>query len=533
MRALMLRGIVIVLAITALLAAGELAFRADPVPDVRAAAALLSALAAAGLLVFQQLYFGDRERVERYRRRQTDLEAEADGLRSHIEALERDRRVLRQQVESLSAHRELSRAATAHTSFEDFLDEIAGVVHDLAAARDLTVFVTNSASSGPLPRAYYRLSRATELCLSLTDTGGLTLMNEMETGRQSDGAIDAELLDARRLSITPRGAQVVVAGTLMFRQAEVGLMRLTLYHLDADDLPATDAIESLVAAELGQVRLDNRNVLEAMVHQKPMQYDAQARLVDLACPLVAETEQIGVVKVRFDCHGEDQDEQALAERQQLLAESAGHIARAVRSERLYVQAIRDGLTGLYNKQYMMTQLEGYFRIARRHPTHLSLILVDLDHFKQVNDTHGHLTGDKILREIAAILADSIRDADLACRYGGEELAVILPEGSLQGSTELAERLREGIEAHAFASEGGEPVPLTASLGVAEFLPSMRRIEDLIAHADAALYRAKAAGRNRAVAWSSEDGVLNARGSTRRRPAARRRPQSSRTPSGTA
>ncbi len=504
MRDILLQGIAILLAITVFLAAGELAFGPGKDTDIHSTAALLASMAAAGLLLFQYLYFKDRQSTLRAIAAAGHAAGELRELQERIRQLEHERLSLRSQIENLSAHREISRAATVHTSFDDFLEEIAGVVHDLAGALDLTLFVNSDSMESALPRAYYRIDRATELCLTFSDSGSIALLNEMESGRRSSGMVDAELLGATRISITPRGAEIIVGGSLMLRNQEIGVLRQTLRQFDPEQPPSADIVSQLVATELGHVRLNNRDVLQAMIHQKPLHYDANARLVDLACPLITDGEQIGVIKVKFDCHADPDKEQAMQQRRKLLQESATHIAHAIRSERIYQQAIRDGLTGLYNKQYMMTQLDGYFNVADRHQTHLSLIMLDIDHFKHVNDTYGHLTGDIILRDVSAILLDSIRTSDLACRYGGEELAVILPTGNLQGSIEVAERIRVRIETKTFHADDGRVVPLTASLGVAEFSTDMRRVEDLIARTDAALYQAKEGGRNQVKIWRPDN-----------------------------
>ncbi|MBN2710804.1 MAG: GGDEF domain-containing protein [Planctomycetes bacterium] len=493
------RGVLIILALTTLLAAGELAFR--PESDVRSSAATLAAITAAGLLLIQHLYFSGRARVERYRKIAEESAAEVGGYKMQVRSLERDRKSLRHQIETLTAHREVSRAASQHTSFEDFLDEIAGVVHDLAGARNLTVFLADESSTGPVPRAFYTLSRATDICLSITDAGGVMLMNDMDPEDEDECVLDAELLGAKKLNVTPRGAQALVSGTLTYKGADIGLVRLTLNHVDPENLPSISTIGTLMAGELGRVRLDCRNVVESMVHRKPLHSVQSRRMADIACPLSIDSEQIGVVKVSFDLKADDDDaSMSLNERARLLSDSAKHIARAIHSERIYEQAIKDQLTGLFNKRYMLSQLEGYFNVASRHDTHLSVILIDIDHFKKVNDTWGHLTGDIILREVSAILLDGVRSCDTPCRYGGEELAVILPEGSLDGSVGLAERLREAIEQKEYISDKGQPLHVTASFGVAKFRPGMRRLEDLISHADAALYESKENGRNRVTSW---------------------------------
>jgi diguanylate cyclase (GGDEF)-like protein len=133
---------------------------------------------------------------------------------------------------------------------------------------------------------------------------------------------------------------------------------------------------------------------------------------------------------------------------------------------------------------------------KRYPHPLSLIMMDIDHFKKFNDTYGHLQGDLIIKEIAHILRSSVRSIDFTARYGGEEFAVILPEVNVQGAAVVAERIRQSIDKHSFAGEEG-PLHVSVSIGVAEFkVDRMRTASQFIAEADKALYHSKELGRNR-------------------------------------
>jgi diguanylate cyclase (GGDEF)-like protein len=126
-------------------------------------------------------------------------------------------------------------------------------------------------------------------------------------------------------------------------------------------------------------------------------------------------------------------------------------------------------------------------------------MLDLDDFKQINDTRGHQQGDQVLRDVAALLREYSREIDAPARYGGEELALILPQTDLEGAYQLAERLREGIETHQITMlDGHAPLRVTASIGVAAFPDSANDAADLVAMADAALYNAKRAGKNKTV-----------------------------------
>ncbi|MCA1905296.1 MAG: sensor domain-containing diguanylate cyclase [Desulfarculus sp.] len=166
------------------------------------------------------------------------------------------------------------------------------------------------------------------------------------------------------------------------------------------------------------------------------------------------------------------------------------------SQRRYREmSMTDGLTGLYNRRYFESRLASELDHARRLDNPLSLIMLDLDDFKAFNDRHGHLAGDQVLKALAAVLRLSLREGDCACRYGGEEFAVILPASDLEGARLVAERVRAGMERGLFRETPGLAAEVTLSLGVAR----LRDDEDahgLVARADLALYRAKAAGKNR-------------------------------------
>ncbi len=160
-------------------------------------------------------------------------------------------------------------------------------------------------------------------------------------------------------------------------------------------------------------------------------------------------------------------------------------------------AMQDELTGLSNRRAIEAILAKQQALAQRHGWSLALLLIDIDHFKQINDTHGHLGGDKALRDVAACLGKRLREQDYVGRWGGEEFVVILPDTQEQGAMVLAEELRRGVEQTRFESAEGKPMPLTISLGLHVQQPAARLLrEDIIGIADRALYLAKQNGRNR-------------------------------------
>lgn len=164
-------------------------------------------------------------------------------------------------------------------------------------------------------------------------------------------------------------------------------------------------------------------------------------------------------------------------------------------EEIYRLTTIDGLTEAYNKRYFLETLERETNRAARYQRELSLVMFDIDHFKRINDTFGHLAGDQVLRELSRVVSESLRRQDIFARYGGEEFSVVLPELTHEEALVVCEKLRSNIELHPF-SFGNTPIPVTVSLGLASFGPSEETTESFIARADAKLYEAKQTGRNR-------------------------------------
>lgn len=174
---------------------------------------------------------------------------------------------------------------------------------------------------------------------------------------------------------------------------------------------------------------------------------------------------------------------------------------ALVSRKLYERAVRDRLTGLYNRSFFDERLEAEHGSAWRHGLPLALIMLDIDHFKQVNDTWGHEAGDAALRAVGALLEAAVREVDIAARFGGEEFVVLLPETTMDGAKEFAERLRRRVEDEVVTWKD-QVIPLSVSLGVSAVPECVTDPAELLQSADAALYQAKIAGRNRVVTATS-------------------------------
>lgn len=168
------------------------------------------------------------------------------------------------------------------------------------------------------------------------------------------------------------------------------------------------------------------------------------------------------------------------------------------------RAIRDGLTGLYNYSYFWEQLNLEINRAQRYKRQVSLIMLDVDHFKIYNDNNGHPAGDDVLRELARILLSNTRKSDLVARYGGEEFVIMLPETGKEGARAVAAKINAAVAGHAFKYQETQPGSnLTVSLGVATFPGDASSPGELVDKADQALYRAKMSGRNRYVLYGLE------------------------------
>jgi diguanylate cyclase (GGDEF)-like protein len=226
-------------------------------------------------------------------------------------------------------------------------------------------------------------------------------------------------------------------------------------------------------------------------------------------PLVANGDTFGTLSIQRDDPlsptsdpDPDADSVTSARRRQLAVAVAESIARAVANlnlrESLRLQAVRDPLTGLYNRRYMQEFLDRELHSARRKNRPLAVMMLDLDHFRRYNDNFGHAAGDLALAAVGEALLRSVRADDVACRYGGEEFALILPECSLRQATVRAEEIRKRVKEYRAQRDHKPADVLTVSTGVAAFDETTDRVDLLLKLAEDALYRAKLAGRDRVV-----------------------------------
>lgn len=264
---------------------------------------------------------------------------------------------------------------------------------------------------------------------------------------------------------------------------------------------------------LKALRRDGRNIFDDELKKEPIPLaDAEHALKTLEMvkgveagtavfdiPLVADQAPVGVMRFRIPLGQNDTEakERELRDLEATLSDIAKHLALVVKTPGLHDRAIIDSLTGLFTRRHFDMRMDDMFRLARRYATPFSLILSDIDHFKEVNDRHGHGAGDEALRQTATTLTGAIRDCDSAFRYGGEEFAILLPETTARQAQIIAERLRKNMKAHVIKTDNAEII-LTLSIGISEYNPEMANSAEMLAQADHALYRAKNSGRDTTV-----------------------------------
>jgi diguanylate cyclase (GGDEF)-like protein len=215
----------------------------------------------------------------------------------------------------------------------------------------------------------------------------------------------------------------------------------------------------------------------------------------LEVPLVSSGKLIGIMRVVTESGAMPSDRE-----RHLLMIYANSSAVAIDNSLLHKKAeeltITDALTELFNYRYFRNKLTDELRRADRYRQRFSLLMMDLDHFKDINDAYGHQTGNIVLREVAGVIKQCIRDVDIVARYGGEEFVVILPQTGDHDALTIAERIRSTIEKYYFSNARGQrDIQMTVSIGVASYPDGVRTLEQLIEKVDKALYQAKAAGRN--------------------------------------
>jgi len=250
----------------------------------------------------------------------------------------------------------------------------------------------------------------------------------------------------------------------------------------------------------GRVFLTAKPIVVNNIKKDDVFVDSEASYVrSIACiPMVVYNDVIGVINVTNKRYGRQFTDDDV----EMLKAVADQAAVAINKAQLWDMAVTDSLTGLYVRRYFMVKLHEEVHRAERYNNILSIVMADLDRFKNINDTYGHDAGDRVLKEIGRFLQQNVRDVDIVARYGGEEFVIMIPEAAKDAAYSLSERLRKKFSKLKF-----ENLPqITISLGIATFPFDGKQPEDLLKKADAAMYAAKRAGRNQ-VAGYTRDGRL--------------------------
>ena len=220
-------------------------------------------------------------------------------------------------------------------------------------------------------------------------------------------------------------------------------------------------------------------------------------------PLLSKDGQIiGVVSIARDITERKQAEEELKKTHEELQAYVTEIEKL--QAELREQALRDPLTGLYNRRYLAEMLENELARVKREKKPMSVIVTDIDHFKNINDNYGHQVGDEFLKKIADLISSHTRSSDIACRYGGEEFLLVMPGTSVKSATKRAEELRLECTQIQVPYEN-KKLSVTLSFGVASYPAHGQRAEEIVIKADKALYKSKRSGRNRVTVWEGSKG----------------------------
>jgi diguanylate cyclase (GGDEF)-like protein len=335
-------------------------------------------------------------------------------------------------------------------------------------------------------RAQQELSNASETIANLLDEARAEASNLAQIDHFG-GLLQACTSRDEALRVLPEQLSLLLPGT----SGQLSIMNTSRTHAEPvarwGSAPWTQSPSGTAAASPPMPPLSSQNAT-------------------IPIPLIANGEAVGVLQLQHNRPPREASadfSQEFDRQTQLAYSVAEHIALTLSNldlrEALREEAIRDPLTGLYNRRHMQESLTREIHRAHRRGGSLAVLMLDIDHFKRYNDTFGHAAGDDALRMVAETLTVNVRAEDLACRYGGEEMIVLMPDCTLQNAAERADQIRLHIKNLHVESEGELPAEVTASIGVAAFPTTTSQSDLLLKCADEALYRAKHEGRDRVVA----------------------------------
>jgi len=309
-------------------------------------------------------------------------------------------------------------------------------------------------------------------------------------------SLDASEIVARALEFLP-GLVNAQSWAVLIKTEQTNRLEL-VRAINATELPVGPFVEIEQAPiPIARAVSEQRTIIADQVGDSgESALEFVAPLAALCVPLIANGRLVGAVQATRKSGDKDAFTQDEARVVELVCSSlATALANAIDYHDATRQTLIDDLTRLYNVRYLYQTLEGEIRRARRYGSAVSVVFMDLDGFKMVNDAYGHRAGSATLTEVAQVITRSVRDSDFAARYGGDEFVLMLPETPAKRALQMAERVRQRIEAHRFKGGVGADIYLTASFGVASFPEHATQAEKLIELADAAMYEAKQRDKN--------------------------------------
>lgn len=308
-------------------------------------------------------------------------------------------------------------------------------------------------------------------------------------------SLDTSAIVTRALELLPE--LVDAQSWAVFIKTEHGNRLELVRAINAHELPVDPVVEiELAPLPIAQAANEQRTIIAGVGGEDKATGSNINELAALCVPLIANGRLVGAVQATRKSGGADAFTQEEARVVELVC---GSLATALANAFAYSDATRqtliDDLTRLYNVRYLYQTLEGEIRRARRYGSSVSVVFMDLDGFKLVNDAYGHRAGSATLTEVAEVITGSVRDSDFVARYGGDEFVLMLPETTSKRALQMAERVRLRIAGHRFKGGVGADIFLTASFGVASFPEHGAQAEKLIELADAAMYEAKQRNKN--------------------------------------
>ena len=340
----------------------------------------------------------------------------------------------------------------------------------------------------------------------------LTVMVKKLEEQRRQNAILTEMRDMLQACTTMEETAPIIMGFMkkLFPQSQGALFLLGNSRTDLEsivtwgDFP-TDVKDNIFAPDAcWGLRRGRAHVVEDVKTGTICPHLKHSPALPYVClPLMAKGDILGLLHLKNDLNhessGNDQSSVDMREVAVTLSEYLSlSIANVKLSENLSMQSIQDPQSGLYNRRFMEESLQREISRAARKKSTIGIIMSDIDHFKKFNDVYGHAAGDKIITQMGKLFRDRFRGSDIACRYGGEEFLLILPEASLENTVKCAEELREDVKKMELVFQGQTLNSITMSFGVANYPDNGTKMDELLRVADTALYKAKQEGRDRVV-----------------------------------